>query len=123
MSQESAQNKLKHFWNTEQGVHKTSVGGLGGGEELESDYRAYFELKHLKNIVPFDPKNSLLELGSGKGRWALVLAPLVGQYEGVDFSEISLKAAKCAVGNTTSSILLQSLSTLKMMKSSKLSTT
>ncbi len=38
-----------------------------------------------------------MELGSGNGRWALALAPLVGQYEGVDFSKISLKIAKRAI--------------------------
>ena len=82
------------YWNSEYGARRTECVCFGGGLEMETDYRTYFEAKHLKKIVPFDRNMSLLELGSGNGRWAPILAPLVAQYEGVDFSEILLRKAK-----------------------------
>jgi len=94
MSIESKES-IATFWNSRQGAHGTTA-GFGGGHELETDYRTHFEWRHLKKIVPLDSKTSLLEMGSGDGRWAVILAPLIKQYEGVEFSEILVETARQA---------------------------
>ena len=50
---------------------------LGQEGLLEAPYRRYFETRHLKKIVRFHERMNILELGSGNGRWAVSLAPLV----------------------------------------------
>ncbi len=86
---------IARFWNSQEGACGTAA-GFGGGYELEADYRTYFEWKHLRRIVSFDRNMSLLEMGSGDGRWAVILAPLIKQYEGVEFSEILVGIARRA---------------------------
>jgi 2-polyprenyl-3-methyl-5-hydroxy-6-metoxy-1,4-benzoquinol methylase len=67
---------------------------LGGGGLIEAPYRHFFECRHLKKIVQFKPNMQILELGSGNGRWALSLAPLVNQYTGVDICSSAIKIAQ-----------------------------
>jgi ubiquinone/menaquinone biosynthesis C-methylase UbiE len=55
--------------------------------------RPYEEVRHLRRIVAFDRRKSVLELGSGNGRWAMALGPLVGTYAGVDFSKVMIEFA------------------------------
>jgi SAM-dependent methyltransferase len=97
MPENPGAEKVRQFWNTGSGVGSTGIVAFGGGGALETDYRAYFELKHFRKMVPLNRQTRLLEIGCGTGRWALGLAPLVGRYEGVDFSELSLATAQYAV--------------------------
>jgi SAM-dependent methyltransferase len=67
---------------------------MGRGGLLEASYRHYFEVRHLKRFVRLERTMSVLELGSGNGRWILSLAPLVKHYTAVDFSRQALDVAR-----------------------------
>jgi SAM-dependent methyltransferase len=67
---------------------------LGGGGAMEAPYRHFFELRHFLSIAPLRPDMSVLELGSGNGRWALSIAPLVQTYTGVDLSPRAVEIAR-----------------------------
>jgi SAM-dependent methyltransferase len=69
----------------------SAIGGCGLAEVL---YRHFEELRHLRRIVSFDRQKTVLELGSGNGRWAISLAPLVNHYTAVDFSQQMLDIAR-----------------------------
>jgi ubiquinone/menaquinone biosynthesis C-methylase UbiE len=79
-----------------QGVPPSLIGvyGMGGGGLIEVWYRHYFEFRHLQRICRFRKDMQVLELGCGNGRWALSIAPLVGNYVGVDFSTSALQVAR-----------------------------
>lgn len=70
---------------------------LGGGGLVEAPYRHYFELQHLSKIVRFHHAMNVLELGSGNGRWAVSLAPLVSDYTGVDLTPRAIEIAQGVV--------------------------
>jgi 2-polyprenyl-3-methyl-5-hydroxy-6-metoxy-1,4-benzoquinol methylase len=72
---------------------------LGNGGLLEVAYRHYFEFQHLKSLVSLNSTINILELGSGNGRWALSIAPLVKHYTGVDLSReaIDISIRDCQV--------------------------
>jgi len=62
------------------------VAGIGGAGLTEVLYRHHEELLHLQRILTIDSQKTVLELGSGNGRWAISLAPMVKHYVAVDFS-------------------------------------
>jgi SAM-dependent methyltransferase len=70
---------------------------LGGGGLLEAPYRHYFESRHFRTMVRMTKSMHVLELGSGNGRWALALAPLVQSYTGVDVTPRAVEIARDAV--------------------------
>lgn len=70
---------------------------LGGGGLLEAPYRHHFESVHFKKIVRLTRTMHVLELGSGNGRWATEIAPLVSSYTGVDVTPRALEIARNAV--------------------------
>ena len=70
------------------------VSGIGGCGLTEVLYRHFEELRHLRKIVAFDRQKTVLELGSGNGRWAISIAPLVKQYIAVDFSQQMLDLSR-----------------------------
>jgi len=70
------------------------VAGIGGCGLTEVLYRHFEEVRHLRSIVAFDRQKTVLELGSGNGRWVISLAPLVGHYTAVDFSQQMLDIAR-----------------------------
>ena len=69
----------------------SDIGGCGLTEVL---YRHFEEVRHLQSIVSFDRQKTVLELGSGNGRWVISLAPLVKHYTAVDFSQLMLDIAR-----------------------------
>jgi SAM-dependent methyltransferase len=70
---------------------------LGGGGLVEAPYRHYFECRHLERIIHFGKQMNILELGSGSGRWAVSLAPLVNHYTGVDLTHKAVVIAREAI--------------------------
>jgi SAM-dependent methyltransferase len=70
---------------------------MGGGGLIEAPYRHYFELHHLRKLIRFNRNMNILELGSGNGRWAVSLAPVVAHYTGVDFTPRHIQVAREAV--------------------------
>ena len=79
---------------------------FGDGGRAEVEYRHSEEVRHLKRMIAFSRQQTVLELGSGNGRWAVALAPLVGRYVGVDFSPTMVaaarqRAAQCGLNNVT----------------------
>jgi SAM-dependent methyltransferase len=86
----------RRYWNQPPGdcLEAWGVAAFAGCGLTEILYREYEESRHLRHIVGFDKSKSVLELGSGNGRWILALAPYVGHYEGVDLSPAMIDAAK-----------------------------
>jgi 2-polyprenyl-3-methyl-5-hydroxy-6-metoxy-1,4-benzoquinol methylase len=87
------------YWNSLKETPPQLVGmtPLGGGGVFEAPYRHYFEFRHLKRIVAFRKSMNVVELGSGNGRWATSIAPLVGHYDCVDLSETGMQIARESV--------------------------
>jgi SAM-dependent methyltransferase len=83
----------QQYWEQIHAPQFLGVTALGQGGLSEVLYRQYEEVRHLKKIVAFDRHKSVLELGSGNGRWAFSLAPLVAAYVGIDFSQSMIDAA------------------------------
>jgi SAM-dependent methyltransferase len=81
------------YWGQKHAPQLLGVTALGDGGLSEVLYRQYEEVRHLRKIVTFDRRKSVLELGSGNGRWAFALAPLVAAYVGIDFSQSMIYAA------------------------------
>ena len=104
----ATQNTAFRFWNNQDGSNPESMGiyELGGIGAIELGYRHHEEVRHFLRIVSLHREMALLEMGCGAGRWAVSLAPLVQSYEGVDFSEPMLVAARtrvweCRLNNVT----------------------
>ena len=70
------------------------MGGCGFFEVL---YRHREEVRHLMRLVAFNKQTSVLELGSGNGRWIESIAPRVKYYEAVDFSDQMIATASARV--------------------------
>ena len=89
------------YWNSLKEMPPQLVGmtPLGGGDVFEAPYRHFFEFKHLKRIIPFGHNMNVLELGSGNGRWATSIAPLVKHYDCVDLSEVGMRIALKSIKN------------------------
>lgn len=88
----------RNFADLDQRYPKTppelvGVWPLGGGGIVEAPYRHHFELQTFLRHIPLDGNHSLLELGSGNGRWALSLAPRVASYLGVDITPRAVEIA------------------------------
>jgi SAM-dependent methyltransferase len=83
----------QQYWEQIHAPQLLGVTALGEGGLSEVLYRQYEEVRHLRKIVGFDRHKSVLELGSGNGRWAFSLAPLVAAYVGIDFSQSMIDAA------------------------------
>ena len=83
----------QEYWEQMHAPQLLGVIALGDGGLSEVLYRQYEEVRHLRKIVAFDRGKSVLELGSGNGRWAIALAPLVADYMGIDFSQSMIAAA------------------------------
>ena len=95
----AAQNTAFRYWSNQDDSNPDSMGtwGFGGAGAVELRYRHHEEVRHFLKIVPLRWEMALLEMGCGAGRWAVSLAPLVRCYEGVDFSEPMLVAARARV--------------------------
>lgn len=87
---------LLDYWNRPTGQPKELAGcyPMGGGGLTEAIYRNYFELQHLRKVVPLHESDNFLELGSGNGRWAVGLARHVASYTAVDFSARMMAIAR-----------------------------
>jgi SAM-dependent methyltransferase len=107
----------KKYWEVcRDGVETFGVAGIGGGGLTEVLYRHHEEVKHFRRIVKLDSSKAVLELGSGNGRWAAALAPLVDCYVGVDFSEAMVEISReriAAAGIKNAEINLGSVLTYK----------
>ncbi len=88
--------KARNYWGHKKGVTPEiyGVAGIGGAGLTEIVYRHHEELRHLLRIVPFEEKDSVLELGCGNGRWVTSIAPLVENYVAVDFSKQMLDISR-----------------------------
>jgi len=89
----------RRYWENPPGDNGDwfGVSPIGECGQTEVYYRHYEELRHIKRIVNFSKEKTVLELGSGAGRWVLSLAPLVKSYIAVDSSYRMLEIAKCRV--------------------------
>ena len=92
----AAQDTAFRYWNSQDDSNPEAMGiwGFGGAGAVELGYRHYEEVRHFLRIVQLHREMALLEIGCGAGRWAVSLAPLIRSYEGVDFSEPMLVAAR-----------------------------
>lgn len=102
---------IKQYWNVSANELRFCY-PMGGGGEVEAPYRIFFEARHFKRMVRLARTMTMLELGCGNGRWAVVLAPLVKCYTAVDFSRPALEAARnsiCEAGLTNVELREQSV--------------
>ncbi len=86
----------QHYWTHQRDAlpELFGVADIGGSGLTEVLYRHHEELRHLRRIVAFGPRQTVLEIGSGNGRWAISLAPSVSRYVAVDFSRQMLDVAR-----------------------------
>jgi len=92
-------DKAKNYWTQQLQVQHELMGvsDIGGCGLTEVLYRHFEEERHLRHLISFNRQQTILELGSGNGRWAIALAPLVKQYIAVDFSQQMLDIARSRV--------------------------
>ena len=95
MAVEDAYQLVQAYWSRPDAPERLGVIAFGDGGLAEVEYRRYEEVRHLQRIVPLDRAKAVLELGAGNGRWAVALAPLVGAYIGIDFSQTMVDFARC----------------------------
>jgi len=95
-SKENDYRQSYEYWmkQTAERPELLGVSDIGGCGLTEILYRHFEESRHLRRLVSFDRQKTVLELGSGNGRWAIALAPLVKHYEAVDFSQPMLDIAR-----------------------------
>lgn len=78
------------FWNRtalRTAENKAEFAGmLMAGREFEALYRCKAEQKHFANICPLAKHMTILEIGSGGGRWGFYFADKVASYTGLDIS-------------------------------------
>ncbi|MRR16567.1 MAG: class I SAM-dependent methyltransferase [Deltaproteobacteria bacterium] len=95
-SKDSDYRQSYEYWMKQTAVRPELLGvsDIGGCGLTEVLYRHFEESRHLRRLVAFDRQKTVLELGSGNGRWAISLAPLVKHYDAVDFSQPMLDIAR-----------------------------
>jgi SAM-dependent methyltransferase len=78
--------------------NKSLAGMLAEGREFDAIYRSKAERERFSSFYSPPPNASVLEVGSGGGRWALYLADKVKAYVGIDISQnmVSLAEEICS---------------------------
>lgn len=85
------------FWNKvaqqTNKKHPEFSGMLMDGNDFEAIYRCRSEQKHFLKFCPLKKNMSIIEIGSGGGRWGFFFAEKVLSYTGLDISPEMVKIA------------------------------
>jgi SAM-dependent methyltransferase len=86
--------KVKSFWNNN-AKKDSSLKSVLLGYDFGENSADLHNRKESKIVLDFigNDKKSILDIGSGIGRWAYNLKPIIKSYDGIDFSEEFVKAA------------------------------
>lgn len=99
LAQNGFNERARRYWNTQAVAAPEMLGVAPMGEcgFFEVLYRHREEVRHLTRLVAFNKQTSVLELGSGNGRWIESIAPRVKYYEAVDFSDQMIATASARI--------------------------
>jgi len=89
-------NKNLTFWNNaaKTTINRTEFAGmLMEGREFEAIYRCRAEQKHFLQFCLLKKNMSVIEIGSGGGRWGFFFADKIKSYIGLDISHEMVKNA------------------------------
>jgi SAM-dependent methyltransferase len=92
---EKPESLLQKFLYDDFGVFNS----FGTALSIEMQYRCYWEFRTFMEFVKFPQNASVLELGSGTGRWAAALSPYVASYTGVELDGRLVDGANDAMKN------------------------